>query len=351
MLTPRANYLRNARFGHPQFIPCRVVVSEASLAQCGPELEKVLARHPGLFPGFVPGRADYRSFKFSPEKTVGLLTDPWGCTWRCAVNGLVGTVVGHPLADFSALETLRPPPLLPQCAQRITSDWAAERRRIRAARRRGQPTSGGPPHGFFFMRLTYLRGFENLLCDLADRPPELRRLIEIVKGHNADLVERWLGLDVDVLGFGEDLGTQSAAMISPAMFAEHVTPVYRELMAPVRAAGKLVQLHTDGYVMDLVDEFAAAGVDILNPQDLVNGIDALAAEVKGRFCIQLDVDRQSVVPFGTRADIGALIEEEVRKLGDPAGGLELLAGIYPPTPPANVDALCEAFERFRTFWW
>ncbi|MCK4627011.1 MAG: hypothetical protein KAV00_16985, partial [Phycisphaerae bacterium] len=65
----------------------------------------------------------------------------------------------------------------------------------------------------------------------------------------------------------------------------------------------------------------------------------------------LDVDRQKIVPFGTRDDIHALIEEEVRKLGDPAGGLQLEAHIYPPTPPENVDALCEAIEKFRTFWW
>ena len=28
----------------------------------------------------------------------------------------------------------------------------------------------------------------------------------------------------------------------------------------------------------------------------------------------------------------------------------LLAGIYPPTPPRNVDALASAFEEFRTWW-
>jgi uroporphyrinogen-III decarboxylase len=26
-------------------------------------------------------------------------------------------------------------------------------------------------------------------------------------------------------------------------------------------------------------------------------------------------------------------------------------GIYPPTPPENVDALCSALEEFRTYWW
>jgi len=135
------------------------------------------------------------------------------------------------------------------------------------------------------------------------------------------------------------------------MFGRLVTPVYRELFAPARAAGKLVYLHSDGHVLELMDEFAVAGVDIINPQDLVNGIDNLAREAKGRFCIDLDVDRQSVVPFGSVRDIHDLIEEEVRKLGSPAGGLMLKVGVYPPTPMENVEALCSAFEQYRTFYW
>jgi len=73
--------------------------------------------------------------------------------------------------------------------------------------------------------------------------------------------------------------------------------------------------------------------------------------VKGRFCIDLDIDRQKIVPFGTPKEIRALIEEEVRKLGSPQGGLSMIAGIYPPTPPENVDAVCRALEEFRTYWW
>jgi hypothetical protein len=103
--------------------------------------------------------------------------------------------------------------------------------------------------------------------------------------------------------------------------------------------------------MELMDAFVECGIDIINPQDLCNGIDNLAREVKGRMCIRLDIDRQTIVPYGTRQEIRALIEEEVRKLGSPQGGLEMIAGIYPPTPPQSVHALCDAMEEFRTFWW
>jgi hypothetical protein len=103
--------------------------------------------------------------------------------------------------------------------------------------------------------------------------------------------------------------------------------------------------------MELIDLLIEAGVTIINPQDLCNGIDNLAREVKGRVCISLDVDRQKIVPFGTRREIRELVREEVMKLGSPRGGLMLVAGIYPPTPPENVDALCCAMEEFRTYWW
>ena len=351
MLSPRENFIRSANFQGPEYIPVLMHISSASLVEGGAAWEDVMARHPTLFPDFEPGKIDFEHYEFLPEETIGDVVDPWGCKWRCSVNGIIGTVVEHPLADWSSFDGLAPPPAMPQNAQRITSDWDAERKRIEQDRRGGNLTWCEIYHGFFLMRLQYLRGFENLMCDLVEEPPELWRLIEMIKNHAAALVERYLELDVDVMYFGEDLGTQTSSFISPAMFTRFVTPAYKELMAPVRAANKLVYLHSDGYIMDLMGDFAAAGVDIINPQDLVNGIDALAAEVKGRFCIALDVDRQKIVPFGTRDDIHALIEEEVRKLGDPAGGLQLEAHIYPPTPPENVDALCEAIEKFRTFWW
>ena len=59
--------------------------------------------------------------------------------------------------------------------------------------------------------------------------------------------------------------------------------------------------------MELVDILIECGATIVNPQDLVNGIDDLAREVKGRVCIDLDIDRQKIVPFDTPAEIRDLI--------------------------------------------
>jgi uroporphyrinogen-III decarboxylase len=134
------------------------------------------------------------------------------------------------------------------------------------------------------------------------------------------------------------------------MFRKYCRPTYEKLIQPFRQRGKHVIQHSDGYIMDLIDDLMLAGVTIINPQDLCNGIDNLRREFKGRVCIQLDVDRQTVVPYGTPTEIRELVEEEVRTLGSKQGGLELICGIYPPTPPENVHAVASAFEAFQTYW-
>ena len=350
MVSERENFIRNVRMAGPEYMPCSVVISMASWDQWRGQMEEVVMRHPVIFPDYKKGQYDWDNLPYGPGRHKGeRLRDAWGCVWQCAVSGLEGIAVEHPLDDWSKLQNWQAPDPL-KTGDREPVDWDAVRRNIADAKARGELTSGGLPHGFFLMRLTYLRGFENLMLDLATEPPQLRRLIEMVAAHSRTITGQYLAMDVDVLNLGEDLGTQTASVISPAMFRKWCVPEYKKLTRPFKKAGKIVFLHSDGYILDLMDAFEECGIDIVNPQDLVNGIDNIARVCKGRFCIRLDVDRQKIVPFGTRQEIRDLIEESVRKLGSPQGGLELIAGIYPPTPPENVDALCCAMEQFRTYW-
>ncbi len=350
-LTERENTLRNASMTGPEWIPIRVVISGATWNRFRGEVEDVLVRHPLLFPGFEKGRRDFDHWDPGPAYRAGeRFLDAWGCVWLSAIDGIEGVVVEHPLKDWDLLESYEPPDPLMQ-GDREPADWEAVQRTLEATRRRGGCVKGFMPHGFLFMRLYYLRGFENCMMDFALDEPRLVKLIEKVNAHNRQRVEKWLSLGLDMMVFGDDLGTQTSSIISPDMFRKWILPGYQELMRPCREAGSLVLLHSDGYIMDLMDAFVEAGVNMINPQDLVNGIDPLAQEVKGRMCIQLDIDRQTIVPYGTPSDIRELIAEEVRKLGAKEGGLELVAGIYPPTPPENIDALLSALEEFRTYWW
>ena len=349
-LTYRENYLRNVRMTGPEWMPCAVSISGASWDQWRGDMEDVCLRHPTMFPGFEKGQRDFDHWDYGPAHRAGEdFTDNWGVTWHSDIDGIEGCFVHSPLADWAALDTYRAPdPLV--IGDRGPVDWDATRRGVAAAQAAGGLTQGGLAHGFLLMRMYYLRGFESLMLDFATDEPRLRDLIKLINDHNRVIVDQYRAMSVDVIHFGEDIGTQGASLISPKHFHQWIMPAYQELMQPCRDQGIIIGSHSDGYIMELIDDLLEAGLDMVNPQDLCNGIDNLAREVKGRVCIKLDVDRQTVVPFGTPAEIHDLIEEEVRKLGSPQGGLELICGIYPPTPPANVDAVCSAMEEYRTWW-
>jgi len=349
-LSYRENYLRNASFQYPEFTPMHIGISGASWDQWRDEMEVVVARHPKIWPDFEKGKRDWGTVDFGGGYTAGeRFKDAWGCVWETSINGIEGVVVEAPLDPWENWDSWQAPDPL-KTADRGPVDWDEIRRETADKKQRGDLTGGGLPHGFLFMRLTYLRGFENMMLDMALEHPKLWKLIDVLYDHNRVLVDQYLDMGVDMMSIGEDLGTQTASIISPEMFRKYCKPTYEKLLEPCRERDMHVMQHSDGYIMDLIDDLMMAGVTIINPQDLCNGIENLRREFKGKVCIRLDVDRQTVVPYGTRQEIRDLIEEEVRVLGSKKGGLEFICGIYPPTSPDNVDAVACAFEEFQTYW-
>jgi len=339
-LTARENSICNASLQGHDWIPQHVAISAAYWHAMRADLEKICLRHPTLFPNLREGQVDYDAgIRDAAHRRQ---VDAWGCLWEYPLDGLDGLVLAHPLDDWANFATWNPP--TPPTLDDET------RSRLQTQRSRGELTACGTEHGFLFMRLFYLRGFDNLMVDMAAEEPHLDELIQTVTTYWEQALRPYLDLGVDVLQAADDLGTETASIIGPRLFRRWLLPNYQRLFQPFRQAGAHVFMHHDGYIMDIMDDIIASGVSIVNPQDLVNGIDNLAREVKGRVCICLDIDRQQVLPFGSPADVRELIKEEVMKLGSPAGGLEMVVGIYPPTPLENVAALLDALEEFRTYW-
>jgi hypothetical protein len=121
-------------------------------------------------------------------------------------------------------------------------------------------------------------------------------------------------------------------------------------MQPARDKGLIVHMHSDGDIRLLADDIIEGGVEAINLQDLVNGIDWIKSKFAGRVSIDLDIDRQSITPNGTTEQIDALIREEVEKLGSKEGGLTMIYGLYPGVPLKNVKALMDALERYMGYY-
>jgi len=149
--------------------------------------------------------------------------------------------------------------------------------------------------------------------------------------------------------YPEDLGMQSGPMISPAHFAAYIQPVYKRLMEPARRAGAVVHCHCDGDIKSLAPLLLECPLDVLNIQDLVNGIDWIAGNLKGKTAIDLDIDRTEVTVHGTPALIDELVRKEVAALSSPEGGLTMIYGLYPGSSLENARAVADAMERYAGF--
>lgn len=54
------------------------------------------------------------------------------------------------------------------------------------------------------------------------------------------------------------------------------------MFGAVRDTGTHVHFHSDGHIPEVAEDLVKAGVTILNPQDLVNGIEEIKKDAKGR---------------------------------------------------------------------
>ena len=139
-------------------------------------------------------------------------------------------------------------------------------------------------------------------------------------------------------------------MLSPELFRKYIKPSYEKIIQPAKDAGCIIHMHSDGDIRLLMDDILDCGVDIINLQDLVNGIDWIAEKLAGKVCIDLDVDRQDIMMNGTPAQVDSLILEEIEKLGSKEGGLMLCQGVYPAISLENIEAAMDAMEKYAGYY-
>ena len=352
MLNKIDNFNRAVRFEHPEYIPMTFAINAACWHHYPKEaLWDLMESHKLLFPDFRRPSSDWMPNYALCARKDAPYTDPMGCVWFTSDDGITGTVKIHPLEDWSAFGTTWHIPDPDKTDGLNTVDWAAKESEWKANFERGIPKHGSLRHGHTFLQLCDLRGYENLLFDMMDEEPLLDELIEQLEEFNLSIVKRMIKSGcMASMGYPEDLGMQNGPMIPPELFRKYIKPSYVKLMKPARDAGLPIRMHSDGDIRTLADDLIDSGVEVINLQDLVNGIDWIAERYRGKICVELDIDRQSITPYGTPKEVDALIREEVSKLATPQGGLCMIYGLYPGVPLENVKALMDAMEKYAFYY-
>ena len=341
-MTHRENWLRAVEFRCPEWIPCSVGLSPLTWHTHREDLEELVLRHPRIFRGFQKGSVDFENF---PQcyRAGERFRDNWGCVWQNKISGLEGMVTEHPLADWDALDTYRPPDPA-KYTERGEIDWDQIRQQVAGARERGELVLGSGER--LFDRLYFLRGFENLMMDFASDDPHLPALIEMLWEFERKLVSLWLDVGVDAMAFHTDIGTQRALMISPDKFRKYLKPMFKDIFEMCRGAGAHVCLSSDGCLLEIVDDLVECGVSMHDPQLRACTLDGIEKAYKGKMCINLDLDRQ-MLPFCTPEEMREQVREVVARLNSPEGGLMVQMGVFGgDIPLATLEALFDALEEF-----
>ncbi|MCX8052404.1 MAG: hypothetical protein N3B12_01235 [Armatimonadetes bacterium] len=337
-MSSRERVIRAIEFRNPDRIPILHGVLPAAYFAHGEALVELLKEFPDDF-GNKPCIPDRNSI-YEPYR-AGRHTDEWGCVWENEQEGMLGICVGHPLEDWSNWSGYKLPEVLsPQQADNVQRNLEAP--------------SGHEHYAFgfgtnIFERMQWLRGYDTLMYDLALRSKEayiLRDAIVEWAVENAKISAR---TDIDGMHFSDDWGTQVALIISPETWREFYKPAYAKMFEPGKAAGKHIHFHTDGVTWDIMKDLVEIGVDVLNVQHTIMDIRAIAREFGGKTAFRSDIDRQHILPHGTRQQIREHVKEVIDCLGSYGGGLIGHGEIGPDVPLDNARWMFEAWMEFGTY--
>ena len=271
----------------------------------------------------------------------------YGITWRNIriPNGRYTEIKKHPLAgDPSKIYEYELPGMEQDVLEKVKTairDYGADKWII------------GSCQCSVFEAAWYLRGMETLMMDLAMEEEYVDVLFDKLMAYPLEIGLRFIDLGVDMVWLGDDVGTQSRMMISPAMWRRYLKPRYAEMFAAFKARNPNIKLcyHTCGNILPIVGELIEIGLDVLNP------IQPLAMEpVKFKQQFGKDItmygafDIQKILPRGSADDIRAEVKRLVEGCA-PGGGFILSPAhhIQSDTPIANIEAFYAAAKEYGDY--
>jgi uroporphyrinogen decarboxylase len=298
----KENYLEAVRFGSPEYVP-------------------------------LGNEGVWHYFQFAGNFRMANWTDLWGVRWEIGIEGTVPFPKGNPLPSLDRLDDFA----FPRPADLVFTD---EARHALQAVDRGSELVQGRLLYLLFERAWAVMGMDNFLMAFLTHPAEMHEFLHGIAQFARGVFDRYLELGVDAVGFSEDLGSQRALMISPAMFREFILPEYRYCLENVLREGVYIDFHSCGCVHEVAEDLAELGVTVLNPvQARANDLEKMKRDTQDRTALSGAIDT-AVLANGTPEDV----RREVRRVMDilkPGGG-------YVCAPDQEIPGIPE--ENMAALW-
>lgn len=256
--------------------------------------------------------------------------DKWGNIWvRMKKGPIKGEIYKPAMEDWSRLKEFTAPRYdIAKSAEQLQAGFAKDER--------GDRFKVAEIGGWIFDNARYLRKLDVYLLDMALYPEELRILHETVGKMYEQLILAAAEAGADAVFIGEDMGTQTGLLFSPAMFRDYFKPLYSRLMGIAHENGMKVLQHSCGQNREILDDLIDCGVSAFQfDQPALYEMEELARLFRNRrVALWSPVDIQQVLPTGDRE----YIRSETFRMCRIFDGC-LIVKNYPDLPGIGVDPL------------
>ncbi len=264
------------------------------------------------------------------------------------VSGQSNWVTKYPIRSLDDLRSYTEEPVSEEWARTEWIGW------LRRERERFEPhTMFVPCAGCGFHDTFGTMGQQLFSYAIYDAPADIERLLEIKTESAVRLARAAADAKLCPIYFiGDDVAYKGRLLFSPQFLRRTFIRSLRRVIEPVKAAGLTVIFHSDGYVMDILDDMLDAGIDGLNPIEPIAGMDIglLKKRYGKRLVLVGNVDCSQVLPLGTVGDVVEATKACLRAAGH-GGGLLIGSSseIVPCTPVANILAFYEACREWGRY--
>ncbi len=345
----RENYISIARRGGYESMPVRFPMCPSLQARFDAwrrEHELVIPPGEGHLTDLPMKRADdevflknyYAGKSFRP----GTRIDGWGVAHEPGSQYAYHmTYMHHPMEDFDSVEQIEAYPL----PAFDPAGLARQKDEADALHAEGRPAIGDM-QCTIWETAWYMRGMENLMCDMMAGDDMATVLLDRVTELSVQRAVSFAKAGADGLFLGDDIGMQHTIMMSESLYDEWLKPRLRRVIDAARAVNPdiIVFYHSCGRVTELIPQLIEAGIDVLNPvQPECMDFRALHDQYGDRLSFHGTIGTQSVMPFGTPEDVRRAVFENLDIAGA-RGGLFVCPThlLEPEVPVENVVAYIRA---------
>jgi uroporphyrinogen decarboxylase len=203
---------------------------------------------------------------------------------------------------------------------------------------------------------TFLRRIDNFLMDLYLEPVNVQRLLDkLLEGHMDFLSKicEAVGDVVDIIKFGDDLGTNTGPFMPPEIYSEFFKPRHKIMCDYVKANSSAhTMLHCCGGIYELIPGLIEAGFEILNPVQ-INAVNMEPERLKKEFGCDITFwgggcNTQSILNRATQQQVRDHVRHNI-EIFSKGGGFVFTTvhNIMPDVPPENIMAMLETVQNYR----